>query len=217
MLPKVIVHNAVSLDGSLTGFPADLPLYYRLSEEFGAGMHLVGSNTARTGIEMFYPEIPPEREEDRRKPGREGILWTIPDSRAQLQGLLHVFRQMEYCRDAVIFVSGTTPAAYTRYLREREYDHFIVGKDTVDLKQALELLHETYGVTTVLTDTGSILSNLLLTQGLVDEISLLVHPVVVGKGSYPLFRHMDRPIHLRLTKSETFDGGYVWLVYKVLL
>lgn len=216
MLPQVIVHNAISLDGSLTGFPGNLPLYYRLAGEFGAGMHLVGSNTARKGIEMFYPEVPPERAEDRKKPGREGILWAIPDSGGKLQGLLHVFRQVEYCKDVVILVSETTPAAYIRYLMEREYDHYIVGQDQCDLKYALELLGETYGVSTVLTDTGSILSNHLLAQGLVDEISLLVHPLVAGKPSYPIFGHMGRAIGLRLTKSETFEGGYLWLVYKVL-
>jgi 2,5-diamino-6-(ribosylamino)-4(3H)-pyrimidinone 5'-phosphate reductase len=213
ILPKVIIHNSVSLDGSLTNFEVNLPLHYQIAGGFGADMHLVGSTTARTGMELFLTEIPEETDSDLRKPDRGGILWAIPDSGGKLQGLLHVFRQSDYCRDVVILVSRTTPGEYIRYLEERRYDHFVVGEDKCDLKLSLELLQETYRVTTILTDTGSVLSNLLIRQGLVAEISLLVHPEIVGAQSYNMFRHLDHPLDLNLVKKEFFEGGYLWLLY----
>lgn len=203
----------MSLDGSLTNFEVNLPLHYQIAGGFGADMHLVGSTTARTGMELFLTEIPEETDSDLRKPDRGGILWAIPDSGGKLQGLLHVFRQSDYCRDVVILVSRTTPGEYIRYLEERRYDHFVVGEDKCDLKLSLELLQETYGVTTILTDTGSVLSNLLIRQGLVAEISLLVHPEIVGAQSYNMFRHLDHPLDLNLVKKESFEGGYLWLLY----
>lgn len=215
ILPKVIVHNSVSLDGSLTNFEANLPLHYQIAGGFGADLHLVGSTTARTGMEVFLSGIPEERVTDLRKPDREGMLWAIPDSRGKLQGLLHVFRQSDYCRDVVILVSGTTPGEYIRYLEERRYDHFVVGEDKCDLKRSLELLKETYGADTILTDTGSVLSNLLIRQGLVAEISLLVHPEIVGARSCNMFKHLDGPLDLNLVKKESFEGGYLWLLYTV--
>jgi 2,5-diamino-6-(ribosylamino)-4(3H)-pyrimidinone 5'-phosphate reductase len=85
----------------------------------------------------------------------------------------------------------------------------------VDLKAALEILATQYGVKTVLTDTGRILGNLLLNQGLVSEISLLIHPLIVGKTAYPILSDVNKTLNLTLQKKEILDKGYVWLVYKV--
>lgn len=51
----------------------------------------------------------------------------------------------------------------------------------------------------------------LLANGLLDELTLLVHPIVVGRGQR-LFE--DTPAHpLKLVKSETFETGVLHLVY----
>ena len=51
----------------------------------------------------------------------------------------------------------------------------------------------------------------LLANGLLDELNLLVHPIVVGHGQR-LFE--DTPTHpLKLVKSETFKTGVLHLVY----
>ena len=52
----------------------------------------------------------------------------------------------------------------------------------------------------------------LLAAGLVDEISLLVHPVAARKGRR-LFDEADAPYHLSLVHSEVFPTGVVWLRY----
>jgi dihydrofolate reductase len=51
----------------------------------------------------------------------------------------------------------------------------------------------------------------LLEQGLVDELHLLVHPLVVGQGKR-LFTDGAR-VPLRLVSSETFRSGVLHLVY----
>jgi riboflavin biosynthesis pyrimidine reductase len=66
-----------------------------------------------------------------------------------------------------------------------------------------------------LTDTGRILSNILLQEGFVSELSLLVHPVIVGKKSYNVFGNINENIGLKLRKKEFLSGGYVWLVYRI--
>jgi 2,5-diamino-6-(ribosylamino)-4(3H)-pyrimidinone 5'-phosphate reductase len=70
-------------------------------------------------------------------------------------------------------------------------------------------------VKTILTDTGMVLGNLLLGQGLVDEISLLVHPVIVGKTSYGMFQQIEKQHDLTLVKYERLQKQYVWLLYKI--
>jgi dihydrofolate reductase len=51
----------------------------------------------------------------------------------------------------------------------------------------------------------------LLEQGLVDELHLLVHPIVVGHGK-KLFAD-GATVPLKLVSSTTFDTGVLYLVY----
>jgi dihydrofolate reductase len=52
----------------------------------------------------------------------------------------------------------------------------------------------------------------LLKDGLIDELRLMVHPVVVGSGKR-LFEEGDR-IALELVDSKTFSTGVVYLTYR---
>ena len=215
---KVIVHSSVSLDGSLLGFEVDMAAHYRIVGSYKADIHLIGSNTVVAGLKMFNPKIPKEQEKDFSKPKRSGKLplWVIPDSSGKLQGKLHVLRQFELCRDIVILTTNATPKGYLRYLTERNYDWHYMGKRPLDYSQALKLLAKTYGAKTVLTDSGKILNGILINNGLVDEISLLVHPVIVGARRFPLLDDVKAGMQLRLKKSKPMDKGGLWLIYDVL-
>ena len=144
MLPKVILHNSVSLDGSLTNFEPNMGLHYQIAGKYAADVHLIGSNTAKVGVELFGGEVPAEEKEDFAKPERSESLpyWVILDTKGVLKGILHICRRFEYCRDVVVLVSEGTPAEYVTYLKDRNYDYHIVGKKHVDLERALELLSE---------------------------------------------------------------------------
>lgn len=214
MLPKVILHNSVSLDGSLTNFVPNMELHYTIAGKFDAEAHLIGSNTVKVGAELYGGPIPAEQKSDFVKPNRSESLplWVIPDTKGTLRGILHTCRRFEFCRDVVIFVSEETPAEYIEHLEERNYSYHVVGKKHVNLERALRLLSEKYGVKTVLADTGRILGNLLLNQGLVTEISLLIHPIIVGATSYNIFSDINN-LKLKLLRSETLEKNYVWTVY----
>ena len=217
MLPKIILHNSVSLDGSLTNFEPNMELHYQIAGKYNAEARLIGSNTVKVGIELYGGKVPPEEKSDFIKPERAAYLplWVIPDTRGILKGLLHTCRRFEFCRDVVVLVSEETPAEYVEHLEERNYDYHVVGKKHVDLERSLELLSEKYGIKTVLADTGRILGNLLLNQGFVSEISLLVHPVIVGTTSYNMFSLADKNPKLKLCKAETLARNCVWLVYTI--
>ena len=60
--------------------------------------------------------------------------------------------------------------------------------------------------------TGSpTLVRFLIAEGLLDELRLLVHPIIVGGGKR-LFEDSDR-VPLRLTESRTFKTGVLYLTY----
>jgi dihydrofolate reductase len=52
----------------------------------------------------------------------------------------------------------------------------------------------------------------LLRAGILDELRLLVHPIVVGHGKR-LFEAEDQPIPLRLIESKTFTTGVQAMTY----
>ena len=85
--------------------------------------------------------------------------------------------------------------------------------------KALNWLVEKYGVETMMVDAGPTLNRVLLQQGLLDEISLLVHPVLVGGTSDKLLSHITdsaEGINLKLMESSQPGNGTVLLHYKVI-
>jgi 2,5-diamino-6-(ribosylamino)-4(3H)-pyrimidinone 5'-phosphate reductase len=222
MLPKLIIYNTVSLDGCLTGFEPNLERYYEIAGNYKADTVLVGSNTAKTGMEMFLEEIPPEKDSDFKKPEIKSDdptpLWVIPDSRGILQNILHVLRNTEYCKDVIILISKKTSKKYVNYLKERSYDYIIIGENHVDYKKAFEKLYHNYNVRVIRSDSGWTLNSILLEQGLADKLSLFISPIIVGNNKTNLFQNINSEkskINLELVKNEIFDDNYILLVYKV--
>lgn len=215
MLPKVILHNSISLDGSLTDFEPNMMLHYQIAGKYGPDAHLIGSNTIKTGIQLFGDGVPREEKKDFEKQQRNKNLpyWVIIDTRGSLKGLLHTCRRFEFCKDIIVLVSEITPKTYLHYLEKRDYKYHLIGKDHVDLKKAFELVSNTYQTKTILADTGRILGNLLLNQGFVSKISLLIHPVIVGNNSYNMFSDINKKIQVKLLKKEILEREYVWLVF----
>lgn len=61
---------------------------------------------------------------------------------------------------------------------------------------------------------GGDLARSLLSAGVVDEVGLNVHPVLLGSG-VPFFVDTGRRIQLTLADSRTIDGGCVLSTYRV--
>jgi dihydrofolate reductase len=61
---------------------------------------------------------------------------------------------------------------------------------------------------------GAGLTTSLLNLGIVDEISLAVHPILLGGGK-PLFNDIDKRIDLKLVDTKTYATGLVSLTYRL--
>lgn len=61
---------------------------------------------------------------------------------------------------------------------------------------------------------GASLTSSLMNMGLVDELWLAVHPILLGAGK-PLFSGITQRIHLQLGSSKTYETGLVSLQYTV--
>ncbi len=221
MLPRVIIHNAVSLDGRMDWFTPDVGLYYELAARWKADAMLAGSETVLTSAEQSQATDEEEYEvPEKRKDAR--LPWlVVPDSRGRVRSWSRLRRE-PYWRDVVVLCSRTTPAEYIEHLEQRQIDHIVAGDERVDLRAALEELNACYGVESVRVDAGGTLNGVLLRAGLVDEVSVLISPSLVG-GTTPnsIFRAPDLTspsdvINLRLIHVERLRNDTVWMRYEVV-
>jgi len=220
MLPRVILHNAVSLDGRIDGFMPDIGKYYELAGRFKEDATLAGADTILSPMEPIPPEDERAFEPPHIDPKDPRPLLAVPDSRGRIRHW-HYLRAQPYWRTMVALCSKTTPNDYFDYLKKRHVDWIVAGDDHVDLRAALEELVRRYGVKVVRVDSGGTLNGVLLRAGLVSEVSVLIHPTLVGGATVnSLFRgpRPDSPagaVALKLTHVDEFDGGLVWLRYEV--
>ncbi|MBN1936199.1 MAG: RibD family protein [Anaerolineae bacterium] len=221
MLPKVIIHTEVSVDGRMDRLGDDGFLYYRLIADWPIDAMLSGSRTMLAA----YPNPddgdeppPPEKAPDLQR-------LVVVDSRGSIQS----WRQMQqspWWGEITLLCTAATPPAYVEQVKALGIDVLVAGEDRVDFKAALEALNARYGIRVVRTDTGGVLHGVLLRAGLVDEISIVLAPTLIG-GTSPasFFVAPDlspqaaapnaAPIGLKLLHVENVEGDFVWLRYAV--
>lgn len=61
---------------------------------------------------------------------------------------------------------------------------------------------------------GASITTLLMNEGLVDELMLAMHPIVLGAGM-PLFKGLNGRVNLKLKKVVPYDTGLLSLSYEV--
>ena len=222
MLPHIVLHNAVSLDGRLLEWGmVDMGMYYGLIGAFAEQATLAGTETLLTGaahedVTDDPVDVLPLGE---AAPAGDRPLLVVPDSR----GRIRVWRWMlsqPYWRGGVSLCSASTPAQHLAYLKRVGVDHITAGSGQVDLRAALEELRERHGVERIRVDSGGTLNGVLLKLGLVDEVSLLVAPVLMGDdASRPFYHSPALPgghVELQLTHRELLEGDNLWLRYEVV-
>lgn len=224
MLPRVILHIATSLDGRITNFPADLEVYYSLAATWNPDAILFGSETVLAAVRDDPSlEVPPEHDEMFTPP--EGSVDTRPllviaDSRGRVR-CWDAIRRRPYMRDLVAFCSSSTPEEYLSYLEDQKIAAIVAGTDRIDMRKALEMLNKKYGVGTVRIDSGGTLNSVLLDAGVVDEVSVLIHPFLAGGRADPTMfdpikaGFVDLQIPLTHIKTEMVGNGLVWARYSV--
>jgi 2,5-diamino-6-(ribosylamino)-4(3H)-pyrimidinone 5'-phosphate reductase len=219
MMPRVVIHNAVSLDGSILLRSPDLSTYYSLASVWKEDATLAGSRTILAGEKEAPPEKPGDIGPWVVDPHDRRPLLVVPDSRGHIR-FWHYLRKSGFWRDVVVLCSRSTPVNYLEYLRKRKIACIIAGERKVDLRAALKTLRFDFNVRTVRVDSGGILNGLLLREGLVSEVSLLVHPELVG-GDGPKTFYSGPALSggrytLRIFKMQKVRGGLVWLRFRVV-
>jgi 2,5-diamino-6-(ribosylamino)-4(3H)-pyrimidinone 5'-phosphate reductase len=199
--PHVVVHVAVTLDGATTGFTPAIGRFYELARTWSEDVTLAGADTI-IAQEPALREVP-------RTPAPAGApLLAVVDGRGRVREWEALGAVGHWSGVLALHAEATPPRPH------RAVPELVVGAQRVDLAAALAALGERHaGVVRV--DSGGGLTGALLQRGLVDELSLLVHPRLAGPGRR-LWHGDARPATdvFGLVAAESLADGLVWLRYR---
>ncbi|REE95802.1 RibD family protein [Thermomonospora umbrina] len=203
--PYVVAHTAVSVEGSTVGFHPDVSRFYELAATWAEDATLTGADTILTQEPALEAAPGPG-------PLTEGPLLAVVDGRGRVS-------RWDGLRDAgrwsgvLALHSRATPPRPA----DRNVPELVAGDERVDLAAVLATLREDHGVETVRVDSGGQLTGALLHAGLLDEVSLLVHPCLAGADGDRFWYGTAPPPGggLYQLANEALGDGLVWLRYLV--
>ena len=225
--PRVICHMMTSLDGRILtdGWPLS-PEGRRQYEMVHAGYAPDGWLCGRVTMEQHFAqrvrsgaEVAQEHRgaprEDFVAPGEHESFAFAVDTRGHL-----VWDASDIDGDHVVAVlSERVSDEYLGVLRERGVSYLLAGAREVDLALALEKIGARFPVRTLMLEGGGRINGSMLRDGLVDEVSVLVAPVVDGRiGTPALFDVAGQRAaryRLALENLERRADDVLWLRYRV--
>jgi 2,5-diamino-6-(ribosylamino)-4(3H)-pyrimidinone 5'-phosphate reductase len=203
--PHVVAHAAVSLDGATTGFEPDAGRFYELAATWQEDVTLAGADTI-LAQEQALTTAP------RPGPAMGGPLLTVVDGGGRVRQW-EALRAVGHWSDVIALSSRSTPPRPA----DTPVQELVTGSERVDLAAALGELGRRAGAGVVRVDSGGSLTGALLDAGLIDEVSLLVHPCLAGsQAERRWYGESTRLTHaLELVSSDALGGGLVWLRYRL--
>ena len=225
--PRVVCHMMASLDGRIVtdGWPLS-PEGRRQYELVHATYDAQGWLCGRVTMELHFAQHTRDdadvaREyggaagrEDFRAPGEHDSFAFIADSRGRL-----VWDRSDIDGDHIVaLLSDRVSDEYLTALRDRGISYLLAGEPEVDLSLALEKIAAQYDVRTLLLEGGGHINGAMLRAGLIDEVSVLVAPVVDGRVGTPAVFDVGEaaaPSRLVLEHVERRADDVLWLRYRV--
>jgi 2,5-diamino-6-(ribosylamino)-4(3H)-pyrimidinone 5'-phosphate reductase len=175
------------------------------------GQHFAAGTRSDAEVARAY-DGPPR--EDFVAPGEHDSFAIAVDPRGKL-----VWESGDVDGDHVVAVlTEGVSEEYLATLRERAVSYLLAGRDDVDLPVALEKIGGRLGVRTLMLEGGGGINGSFLRAGLLDEVSVLVAPVVDGRiGTAAVFdvdHERFSPWRLTLQAVDRRADDVLWLRYR---
>lgn len=196
---------AVSVDGATLGFQPDVARFYELADTWQEDVTLAGADTILAQESVLASASRPG-------PAEAGPLLAVVDGRGRVRAW-DALREVGHWSDVLALHAEATPPRPA----DQAVDELVLGTERVDLAAALEALGERDGVEVVRVDSGGSLIGALLDDGLLDEVSLLVHPCFVGaRAEHRWYGSASAESGaLALISADPLDGKLVWLRHRI--
>ena len=231
--PFVVCHMLASLDGKIDGEFFGLPqaaqaikTYGELRSFYGCQATLYGTTTMLGGYsDGKAGKLPPAESNPPRAD------WVNPAGKTMGNFIVAVDPKGELAYSAPTIEKKGRPAAhvievltqqassdYLAYLQGLGGSYLLAGQDRLDCTLLLRKLYRLFAIDKLMLAGGGIVNGSFLAEGLVNEFSLVVAPVVDGGTGTNFFTQADflpswSPAAFHLKKAETVASDVLWLRY----
>ncbi|HTS27965.1 MAG TPA: RibD family protein [Bryobacteraceae bacterium] len=225
MRPHVICHMLSSVDGRIDGAALREVTGKGEYEALGAKLNGDAWICGRVTMQQHFAESEPFVPVSNLPAGRQSVhvarhaaSYAISvDTTGKLQ-----WPGSDLDGDHLISISSERVSEdYLSRLREKGISYIVTGATSVDLKRAVSLLGEHFGVRRLLLEGGGHINGAFLEEGLIDEVSLLIVPGIDGRHEIATVFDGVSPARktafpLELKSVERRESDVLWLRYEVL-
>lgn len=225
--PYIICHMTTSIDGKVTGKFLNTPeckkavdLYYQLNRDYKADAYACGRVTMEGSFTGgWYPDlseyVPAYSPMDYLVDDIGSFFAVAFDPRGVLgwQSNTIIDDDPGYGGAQIIEVlTHQVSARYLTYLQSMDIPYIFAGDTEIDIEEALFKLKTYFGINKLLLEGGSILNGAFQRAGVIDELSLVVAPIVAEAEDKPLF--MDSTLENYTLEDVRYQNGALWLNYR---
>ena len=210
--PYVICHMLQSIDGKIAGgfFREKQTLelakiYSDISKDYNGDAIIYGTTTAQ---EMFSSsktapvlnQNPIQKIDYIYKNDKNKCIVVI-DPQGQITFDQSVYQNTRLKdKNLIVILTENISSQYLETLKSLNISYLFTGKEEIDLKLALEKLYDLFSIKKLLLQGGGITNTYFIKEDLIDELSLVVSPVVSGEEKQPnIFKDCHEYI------GQTFD------------
>ena len=224
--PHIICHMVTSIDGKVTGEFLSRPecekatdIYYEINRDYKAEGFICGRVTMESSFTGgWYPDLtryePIDNKNDFIPDNLSGFYAVSFDPKGKLgwKNSKIIDEDPGYGDAQIIEVlTEQIDGRYLAYLQSMYIPYIFAGETEIDVKIALEKLRTLMDINCLLLEGGSIVNGYFQRSNVIDELSLVVAPIIADSDDKLLF--MDSTSDDFKLKEIQQYGDVVWMNY----
>ena len=231
MKPYVILHMLISIDGKITGDYMNTKTaeelcneYYRINREYKADGFLCGRITMEGSFTNWqkpdlakYQGIKLPHEDCVQKQHNYYAVSVDPHGKMGWYGSEIMDEDPGYDNAHIIEVlTDDINDEYLAFLKDKGISYIFCGKEKIDVNLMNQKLYSLFGIKKLMLEGGGLTDSLFLDGDCIDEMSLVVVPLVDGsKDGIDLFANKNCNLQeYELLQAEKLKENGLWLNYK---
>lgn len=228
--PYIICHMVTSIDGKVTGDFLYSPvcekateLYYELNRDYnknGAFGFICGRITMESSFTGgWYPDLTSFKAEQTKNdfiPDNKSGFYAVsfdPKGKLGWKNNIIIDEDPGYGGAQIVeVITEQVDGRYITYLKNMGIPYIFAGKTEIDVSVALDKLKRLLGIDTLLLEGGSIINGHFQRIDAIDELSLVVAPIVANRQDKPLFTDsVESDFELKEIRQH---GDVIWINYR---
>ncbi len=228
--PYIILHMLVSLDGKITGEYMNTDIakqlceeYYRINRDYKADAFACGRITMEGSFTQDKkPDLTPfegvviSHKDYIAKKSDYYAVSIDPHGKLGWYGSEIIDDDSGYNNAHIIEVlTDDIKDEYLAFLQSKGISYIFAGKEKIDVSVANEKLFKLFGIRKLMLEGGGLTDSMFLDGDCIDELSLVVVPLIDGGKGIDLFSDKNCGVReYALDKIEKLPDNGLWLNYK---